>query len=159
MTQDLITLDISAADWTAIDAALTVLEEKLAPKLLDLTIDQRKELTKMGNKSEAFARQTLITARTNVGKLPADAAADLTTEEADLAALEALRPRLARLTALAEKSDDTELALGSDIMVFALTVYRILKAVGAGGALDELKAQMGARFQRRAQRDPAPPSA
>lgn len=160
MTQDLITLDISEADWTAIDAALDTLETKLGAKLLDLTIDQRKELTKMGDKSEAFGRQTLITARLNIVKLPPEAAADLTIEEADLAALDTLRPRLARLTALAEKADDTELALGSDIMVYCLTVYRILKAVGAGAGLDALKAQMGARFQRSAPTPaPTPPAA
>lgn len=101
MTQDLITLDISDADWTAIDDALATLEDKLGSKLLDLTIDQRKQLTKMGDKSEAFGRQTLITARLNIVKLPADAAADLTIEEADLVALDKIRPRLARLTALA----------------------------------------------------------
>jgi hypothetical protein len=33
-------------------------------------------------------------------------------------------------------------------MVFSLTLYGILKAIGAGGGLDALKAQMGARFAR-----------
>jgi hypothetical protein len=65
-----------------------------------------------------------------------------------VADLDKLRPRLARLTAISEKSDDTEVALGSDIMVFCLTLYGILKAIGAGAGLDELKAQMGARFAR-----------
>ncbi len=86
--------------------------EKLGDKLLDLTVEQRSRLTKMGDKSEAFCRQALITGRQNAGKLPTDAAADLTAEEADLAALDKLRPRLARLTAITEKSDDTEVALG-----------------------------------------------
>ena len=142
MTQDLIALDISDADWTAIDAALTTLEEKLGAKLLDLTTEQRSRLTKMGDKSEAFCRQALVTGRQNAGKLPTDTAADLTAEEADLAALDKLRPRLARLTALTEKADDSEVATGSDIMVFSLTLYGILKAIGAGAGLDALKAQM-----------------
>src|SRR5688572_15523496 len=60
MTQNLITLDVTDADWTDIDAALLVLETKLGAKLLDLTVEQRSELTKMGDKSEAFARQALI---------------------------------------------------------------------------------------------------
>ena len=148
MTQDLITLGITDADWTAIDAALTTLETKLGDKLLDLTVEQRSRLTKMGDKSEAFCRQALITGRQNAGKLPTDTAADLTAEEADLAALDKLRPRLARLTALTEKADDSEVATGSDIMVFSLTLYGILKAIGAGAGLDALKAQMGARFAR-----------
>jgi len=159
MTQNLVTLGISEADWTAIDAALTTLEEKLGAKLLDLTTEQRSRLTKMGDKSEAFCRQALITGRLNVVKLPADAAADLTAEETDLADLEKLRPRLARLTALTEKTDDTDVALGSDIMVFCLTLYGILKAIGAGAGLDGLRAQMGARFNRSPQTpSPAPPT-
>ena len=83
MTQDLINLGISDADWTAIDAALTTLEEKLGTKLLDLTVEQRSRLTKMGDKSEAFCRQALITGRQNAAKLPTDTASDLTAEEAE----------------------------------------------------------------------------
>lgn len=157
MTQDLLTLDISDADWADIDAALTTLETKLAAKLCDLTIEQRTNSTKMGNKSEAFCRQALVTGRLNVVKLPADAAADLTAEEADLASLDKLRPRLARLTALREKADDSEMALGSDIMVFSLSLYGILKAIGVGAGLDALRSQMSARFNRRAKSDPDTP--
>lgn len=148
MTQDLLALDISDADWAAIDAALTTLETKLAAKLLDLTPNDRRRLTKMGDKSEAFCRQALVVGRQNAAKLPPDTATDLTTEEGDLAALDKLRPRLARLTALSEKADDSEIALGSDIMVFSLALYGVLKAIGAGAGLDALKAQMGARFDR-----------
>lgn len=150
MTQDLISLGISDADWTAIDAALTTLETKLGDKLLDLTVDQRQSLTKMGDKSEAFCRQALITGRQNAAKLPVDTANDLTAEEADLADLDALRPRLARLNALREKADDTEVALGSDIMIFCLSLYGILKAIGAaaGAGLDLLRSQLSTRFAR-----------
>lgn len=157
MTQDLASLGISEADWTVIDAALTTLEDKLGSKLLDLTTEQRSRLTKMGDKSEAFCRQALITGRLNVVKLPADAAADLTAEETDLADLDKLRPRLARLTAITEKTDDTEVALGSDIMVFSLTLYGILKAIGAGAGLDGLKSQMGTRFNRKPKSPPPNP--
>jgi hypothetical protein len=151
MTQDLISLGISDADWTAIDGALTTLETKLGDKLLDLSIEQRQSLTKMGDKSEAFCRQALITGRQNAAKLPTDTANDLAAEEADLADLDALRPRLARLNALREKADDTEVALGSDIMVFCLSLYGILKAIGvaAGAGLDLLRAQLSTRFARK----------
>jgi hypothetical protein len=148
MTQDLLSLGISDADWTAIDTALDTLETKLGAKLLDLTPAQRKGLTKMGDKSEAFCRQALVVGRQNATKLPTDTATDLTAEEGDLADLDKLRPRLTRLLSLSEKADDSEVALGSDLMVFSLSLYGILKAIGAGGGLDELKAQMGARFAR-----------
>lgn len=158
MTQNLITLDVPDADWTDIDAALLVLETKLGAKLMDLTVEQRSDLTKMGDKSEAFCRQALITGRQNVASLPAQTATDLAAEEGDLTAFDKLRPRLARLTAIKEKAADTQMALGSDIMVFALFLYGVLKAIGAGAGLDELRLQMKARFVARAKRTTTTPT-
>lgn len=146
MTQNLIDLQIPDADWLAIDAALLILETKFGAKLLDLTVDQRKELTKMGDKSEAFCRQALINGRQNAAALPPQTVTDLTAEEGDLANLDKLRPRLVRLMSLTEKGDDTEMALGSDIMVFSLTLYGVLQAIGQGAGLDDLRSQMKARF-------------
>ena len=147
--QDLINLtSITDDDWAAIDAALDVLDTRLISKLLDLTPEQRKSLTKMGDKSEAFARQCLVVARANDAKLPADTVTDLGAAEGDLDSLTKLRARLTRLMQMAEKADDSEVALGSDIMVFALFAYGLLKAIGAGAGLDDLKAQMSARFVR-----------
>lgn len=158
MTQDLIQLDISDADWADIDAALDTLETKLGVKLRDLSIDERKTLVKMGGKSEAFCRQSLVVGRQNVSKLPADTAADLALEEADLAALDKLRPRLARLTSLSEKASDSSMALGSDIMVFCLSLYGVLKALGVGNALDALRTQLGLRFKRGPRSKPDEPA-
>lgn len=156
MHQDLLNLDISPEDWTAIDAALTVLETKLSSKLIDLSIDQRQALPKMGNKSEAFCRQTLILARQQVAKLPTDFATDLPEAEADLAARDLLLIRLGRLQSVCEKSDDSEMALGSDVMVYCLETYGVLKAIGVGDGLDELRAQVGTRFKRGPRKKQAP---
>ena len=68
------------------------MESTLGAAFQDLSTGQRSRLTKMGPKSEAFARQALIVARQNVAKLSTDMAADLTVVEGDLAALNALRP-------------------------------------------------------------------
>ena len=92
-------------------------ERVLGDKLLDLTVEQRSRLTKMGDKSEAFCRQALITGRQNAGKLPTDAAADLTAEEADLAeflfekackSVEKLRGNKRRLFTELEESGDED---------------------------------------------------
>ena len=158
MSQNLLTLDISDADWTAIDAALATLETKLGAKLLDLTIEQRIALNKMGEKSEAFCRHSLVVGRQNVGELTTRAVAGLTAAEGDLVNCDKVRPRLARLTALTEKADDTEMALGSDVMAFALFQYGLLSALGAGAGLDELYAQLGARFSRTPAPETPPPT-
>ena len=153
MLQNLIELTISDADWTDIDAAFLVLETKLGAKLIDLTPEQRLSLNKMGEKSEAFGRQSLITGRQNVAELTTRAAAGLTKAEGDLTNLDKLRARLARLTALQEKADDSEMALGSDIMEYSLFQYGLLSAIGAGAGLDALDDQLSARFAK----SPTPP--
>ena len=158
MLQNLINLDINDADWTAIDAALATLETKLGIKLLDLTTEQRISLNKMGDKSEAFCRQSLVVGRQNVAELTARATAGLSAAEGDLANCDKVRPRLTRLTALQEKAADTEMALGSDVMEYALFQYGFLSAIGAGAGLDELHAQLGARFTRTPTATPTPPT-
>ena len=60
---------LHALAWVLIDAALATLETKLGAKLLDLTTEQRISLNKMGDKSEAFCRESLIVGRQNVAEL------------------------------------------------------------------------------------------
>lgn len=52
--------------------------------------------------------------------------------------LDALRERSARLRQLLGLCDDTELALGSDVMSTALEGYALLKVLGKGSGLEEL---------------------
>ncbi len=158
MLQNLIDLNISDPDWTAIDAALATLETKLGAKLLDLTTEQRISLNKMGDKSEAFCRQSLIVGRQNVAELTTRATTGLTAAEGDLVNCDKVRPRLTRLTSLTEKADDTEMALGSDVMEYSLFQYGFLSAIGAGAGLDELYRQLGLRFARSSPDEPPPPT-
>lgn len=145
MPQNLVALNLAAADLQAIDGALTTLEQKFAG-FADLTPDQRKSLNKMGDKSEAFCRQSLNVLAQNPGVVPGNF--NLADSQADLVNIDTLRPRLARLRALMEKGDDTDLALGSDVMSAALEGYALLKVAGKGAGLDALRKDMGARFAR-----------
>ena len=158
MQQNLANLATNPPDWAAIDAALLVLETQLGAKLIDLTPAQRQSLNKMGDKSEAFCRQSLIVGRQNVAELTTRAVTALTAAEGDIASCDQLRPRLARLTALQEKADDTEMALGSDVMEYALFQYGFLSAIGAGAGLDALYQQLGARFTKTPTPEPPAPT-
>ena len=113
MAQNLVDLDFTADTLAAIDAALAALETGLAG-LLALTPDQRQGLTKMGDKSEAFCRKADAVFGENLAILPANF--DLAAYRRDLATLDALRPRLARLSKLSQRGDDTQMAVGSDLM-------------------------------------------
>lgn len=156
MTQNLVDLDFTAEALAAIDAALAALEAGLAG-LVALTPDQRQQLTKMGDKSEAFCRKADAVFGENLGILPANF--DLAAYRRDLATMDALRPRLARLSKLSQRGDDTQMAVGSDLMTNALEGYAVLKVTGKGQGVDELRKMLATRFARgpRAPSTPAVP--
>ena len=155
MSQNLISMDLSAEQWAATDAALTTLEQTLAG-LLALTAVQRSRLVKMGDKSEAFCRQAVDVMGENPGVLPVNF--DLPEVRRDLAMHDALRPRLIRLERLFEKANDTDIALGSDVMVAALEGYALLKIAGKGEGLESLRRTLSARFNRSGPAAAAPPA-
>ena len=155
MSQDLVSLQFAPADLDAVDSALAVLEAKLEA-LITLTAAERRKAIKMGDKSEVFCRQTELVLRQNAGMVPADF--ELAEFQQDIATLDALRPRLQRLRALTDRADDTELALGSDILSASLDGYALTKVFGKGTSLDTLKEAMKTRLSRKP-RKPASPEA
>lgn len=155
MTQNLMSLALSADDLDAIDAALSALEARLTG-LVALQPDDRRGLTKMGDKSEAFCRQTLTVLAQNPQVIPPSF--DLVEARADLAAVDVLRPRLARLRRLTERAEDSEMALGSDVMIASLEGYALLKVSGRNQGLEGLRQSLSARFGKTARRA-GPPAA
>lgn len=152
MTQNRISLHLSADDLTAIEGAIDTLEHRLNG-LIGLSPDERRELTKMGDKSEAFCRQAVVT----LGKHPDVLPRNFNVDEyrADLIALDALRPVMARLQRVYDRLVDSEMALGSDLMVASLEGYAHLKVAGKGDGLDTLRQALGTRFDRRRRTDTA----
>jgi hypothetical protein len=146
MTQNLISMSFSADDLATIDAAVAALEEKLV-RLIELSVDERRQLNKMGDKSEAACRQTLIVLAQNPQILPPSF--DLAEAQRDLATLDQLRPFAVRIRQLADRIDDTEMALGSDILSSALEGYALAKAAGKGAALDAMRESMAQRYGHR----------
>ncbi len=146
MSQNRITLSFAGEDLSVIDASIATLEQYLAG-LIGLTIEERRELTKMGDKSEAFCRQAVTVLGENSQVLPRNF--DLDAYRGDLAALDALRPRLVRMRRLYERLADSEMALGSDLMTASLEGYAFLKVAGKGDGLEALRQTLGARFDRK----------
>ena len=146
MTQNLISLTLSPDDLATIAAHLAALEEKLAG-LIELSVEDRRSLVKMGDKSETFCRQTLIVLDQNRQIMPPGI--DLDEAQGDLLALDALRPAFERLRRLTTRADDTEMALGSDIFTTALEGYGVARVLGKGAGLDALRETMAERLGRR----------
>ncbi|RYG13928.1 MAG: hypothetical protein EON92_03905 [Burkholderiales bacterium] len=147
MSQNLIDLTYTADALATLDATLESLERQFAG-LLALNTDQRRHLTKMGDKSEAFCRQTVDVLGQNTGLLPRNF--DYEGLRRDMETLDALRPRLMRLTRLHERASDTEMALGSDVMTQSLEGYAFLKVAGKNEGLDHARRALSARFTRSA---------
>lgn len=83
MSQNLISLALTADQLTAIEGALATLEENLTG-LIALQPAQRRALAKMGDKSEVFCRQTLKLLQQNPQVVPPSL--DVTEAAADLVA-------------------------------------------------------------------------
>jgi hypothetical protein len=153
MSQNLISLSLTDAQLASIDTALATLEQSLAG-LIALDAEQRKTLNRMGGKSEQFCRRTLDVLGQNPQVVPASIG--LADAQADLVALDRLRPRLQRLRVLAERADDTETALGSDVMSLALEGYALLKVAGRNQGLDALRKELSGRFAKTRASESAP---
>ncbi|WP_447939023.1 hypothetical protein [Pseudoxanthomonas mexicana] len=146
MTQNRIAMTFDADRLARIDGALTALEADL-DLLIALTIEERSELVKMGNKSRAFCTSALAVAEQHAGLMPRDF--DFDAFRQDHAALGALRPRADRLAHLMQRMADTELALGSDLMAASLEVYGVIKVAGKDKGVDEARRELASRFSRR----------
>ena len=104
MSQNLISLRIDANRFSAIDAAVTALEKQL-DDFVELSVEQRRELLKLGPRSEVFCRATIDVMERNPGALPADF--DLDAIREDRVALAQVRPLLSRLRMLISRVQDT----------------------------------------------------
>jgi hypothetical protein len=157
MSQNLIELNLAPETMASVNAALDTLEANLTG-LVALDPLQRRSLAKMGDKSEAFCRQAVVAFSQNPSVLPRNF--DLDGFLNDLATLDTLRPMLVRVNRLYERLNDTEMAVGSDLMSNALEGYAVLKVAGKGEGLDSMRKALSARFNRRRAGDApeAPPA-
>ena len=147
MSQNLVSITLSAAQLSAAENALTDLETQLSA-LIALDVGKRRKLTRMGDKSETFCRQTISVLKQNPQVVPPSV--NVAEAQADLAALDQLRPLVQRLLRLSERASDTEIALGSDAMNVALQGYALLKVAGRNQGLEGLRKELGSRFAKTA---------
>lgn len=137
----------------AVRSALDRIEAAL-PALVTLDPAERRLLTTMGAKSEAFARQTLRVLEHNPKIVPTGF--DVAAAQHDLHTVERLRPVLERVQRLAARLDDTVAALGSDVMDSAFEGYALIKLSGGALGLDELRRELSGRAHRDRRRPTEP---
>lgn len=140
-----ITANLKEADIKEIKAALQTIQQKL-PFLITLSVEERRKLFKMGDKSLAFVNNSLTVAQSNRDILPASFDLDEFVRDYQLAAT--LTELLLGLRQMTEQVDDTLLAVGSEAMSSSLTVYDYVKtAAKKTPGLKILAQQLGERFK------------
>ncbi|MBK8069946.1 MAG: hypothetical protein IPK27_20705 [Rhodanobacteraceae bacterium] len=144
--QNLVALNLSESQLAAVDAALLALEAQLVG-LVSLPPGSKRRLAQLGDKSEAFCRQTLRVLGENPQLVPATL--DVAHAQQQSAMRDQLRNRSLRLSRLMSRLDDTEFALGSDALQAANQGYALLKVVGKAQGLDGVRKDLSARFVRR----------
>ena len=144
-----ISTTLTQTDREAVMGAVATIKAKL-PFLVDLTLEERKALPKLGDKSRAFVGKALEVATQNPDFLPRSF--NLEEMRKDVQLFEALYPIVVALTQLQELLDDTYVTVGSEAYASALQVYTYAKASGQGAGLDAVVVELGQRFARKAKK-------
>ena len=142
MLENRIDASVTAADIQAALEAVALIRTKL-PFLLDLTINQRMSLPKLGDGSRAFVQKALEIAKLNPDILPRSF--DIARMERDLELFFELMPVLTAVAQLHELLDDTLMQIGSEAMSAALWIYRQVQATPG---MDAERSDLSERFAR-----------
>jgi hypothetical protein len=145
VAQNIVSLDFTDEQIAGAVAGVHQASSSL-PGLIGMESGDRRGLTLLGPKSQAFARQALRVLEQNPHIVPASL--NLAEAQADLAALDKLAPVLEQLQRLTTQVEDTVAALGSDVMSVALEGYAHIKLSGAAHGLDDLRKELGTRFAK-----------
>jgi hypothetical protein len=148
-----ISVKIPDVDLKAIKAAIQVLQDKLMPHLVTLSVDERHTLLKMGDKNIAFVSKC----KEYIEQNPTLAPQYINVEEMkiDLAAVETLRSLLNPVSQISSALDDSIMLSGSEAMVPALSFYHNIKGAarvnvaGAKNILEELKKQFAKKSRKK----------
>jgi len=129
---NLVSIQIPQEDLDAVKAALTTIEEKLLPHLVDLTKEDRKGLPKMRDKTVPFVEKALEYAETNSQLVPAYL--NVPEMRTDFNAVGTLTELYRRVEQLYDTLDDTILLSGSEAYKSALNFYKAVKNAAKAGA-------------------------
>jgi hypothetical protein len=129
--ENLFELNIAAADLQAVQGAIQTLTTVLAPHLISLSNETRRELPKMGDKSLAFVRKAREYATNNPELVPAFL--NLPMFDADLRGVDTLNNLLRTLQPLVDNLEDSLVLSGSEAYQAALVFYRSVKAAALSG--------------------------
>lgn len=145
----MISLTLTEQELQTLDQAMASIEAVIAKKFISLTPDERQSYSQVSDKTEDW----LVKVKGYMVQNPSLILNHIDVPEfnADLAARQAILPRLRRLETIYNQFDDTCMLLGTDLYHNAITYYKGLKAAAATGApgAKTIYADLSARFPGR----------
>lgn len=147
--QDNIAVKIPLTDLEEIQAAIDTLTSKLMPHLKVLTVHERMELPKMGDKTMAFVQKALEYSELNQALVPTFL--NVEALATDIQAVTKLRSLSQQLNPVVDALNDSMTLSGSEAYQGALVFYNNLKnavrakAPNAGTIYDDLSARFPGR--------------
>jgi hypothetical protein len=142
---NLISVSFTDSELKEMDNALTVIENILKGKVVNLTPKQRQQYGRVAYDMEVWVDKVDRHMRQSPQLVPSYI--DMAEHAADLSAHRALNPRIERMNTLLQSMRDTNLLLGADIYNNSLTYYRVTReaskvnAPGASAIYNDLKRQ------------------
>ncbi|PSN20631.1 hypothetical protein C7271_01270 [filamentous cyanobacterium CCP5] len=145
MNTQTVNTTLSAQEALEIVNQLKLIREQL-PFLVGLTPQERRQLPKMGRKSQTFTTRALDMAVQHVDMMPRH----LDVEEArrDLALFEALNPILQAVNHLKELLEDTQMVAGSEAYAAARLAYNSAKVTGKNRGIDDVLEELSQQFRK-----------
>jgi hypothetical protein len=155
MNTDLVKGHLSAEQVQTIMNLIGQIRAEL-PFLIDLNVEERRTLPKLGDKSQAFVDQGLLLATQNEGIMPRNF--DIDGYSNDVTLVRQLHSIVLALGQLQGRLEDTFLAAGSDAYSQTLLVYQAAKLAGKNGSLDQHLEGLSRRFARKSNTPLNPPT-
>jgi hypothetical protein len=124
--QNLISLNIAAEDLQAVKDAINVLKTKLAPHLKTLSVNDRMEIPKMGDKTISFVLKALEYSVKNSELVPQFL--DVEEFKKDVNAVQSLRELLQPISQIYDSLNDSMMLSGSEAYQAALIYYNAVKS-------------------------------
>ncbi|MGJ3248994.1 MAG: hypothetical protein ACFE0I_23345 [Elainellaceae cyanobacterium] len=143
----------SQEDIDAVMEAIASIRQKM-PFLMGLTSDQRRQIAKIGRKSQTFTVQALTIAQNHPELMPG--CLDLKEAYRDLDLFEALSSVLQTVGELHELIEDTQIIAGSEAYAAARLAYQSAKATGKNIGMENVMNDVSIRFRKRRKSSTAP---
>ena len=154
MDPNTISATVSIDDQQAIRAAVETLRQKL-PFLIDLTMEERKAIAKLGDKTQGFVQKAWEIANEHEHLF---AAVFLDEMRKDAQLLDVLSAIELSIQTLAKKLNDTKMQVGAEAYAAARTVYSVTKTPFAKAALREASDDLARYYGRKRKTDALTPT-